>query len=319
MGSGQGWIAAVVTLSLAVTASAEFRSIDGTGNHSSDPTFGSVDVQLLRLTDPAYQDGASAPRGGDPSSLPSARAISNAVAAQSGSVLNARNLTDMAWLWGQFLDHDIDLTEGAKPDEPFNILVPVDDPYFGQPIMLNRSAFDPTTGTNTPRQQVNQITAYIDASNVYGSNSTRADALRTFTGGLLKTSAGNLLPFNTGGLPNADALGKGSDLFLAGDVRANENVALTGLHTLFLREHNRLAEDFDTRLNGADAGLTQMFNDSGLGRDEFLYQSARKVVGAQMQAITYNEFLPALLGPGALSPYSGYQAGVDPGISNTFS
>ena len=46
---------------------------------------------------------------------------------------------------------------------------------------------------------------------------------------------------------------------------------------------------------------------------------ARKLVGALMQAITYNEFLPLLLGPDALGPYEGYDAGVDPGIAHEFS
>ena len=90
-------------------------------------------------------------------------------------------------------------------------------------ILFNRSLYDPASGTGTdnPRQQLNEISTWIDASNVYGSDSERAEALRTLDGsGRLRTSAGNLLPFNSAGLPNA---GNDSDeLFLAGDVRANE-------------------------------------------------------------------------------------------------
>lgn len=161
--------------------------------------------------------------------------------------------------------------------------------------------------TPNPRQQTTLISAYIDASMVYGSDETRAAALRTFVGGALKTSAGNLLPFNTEGLENAnDAHFYPDDqLFLAGDIRANENVELTSIQTLFVREHNQLAAAIvaaDPRLN-----------------DEQVYQRARRLVAAEVQAITFQEFLPALLGRGAIRPYAGYNPDVNPGLATEFS
>src|SRR5204863_5487461 len=97
-----------------------------------------------------------------------------------------------------------------------------------------RSMYDTATGTSTanPRQQVTDITSWIDASMVYGSDQATADSLRTFVGGQLRTSAGNL--------PPTDSTGS----FMAGDVRANENIELTSMQTLFIREHNRLATLF---------------------------------------------------------------------------
>ena len=129
-------------------------------------------------------------------------------------------------------------------------------------------------------------------------------ALRTLDGtGQLRTSADGLLPFNIDGLSNA---GSGSaGFFLAGDVRANEQVGLTAMHTLFVREHNRLAAS----LADAHPELTG---------DE-IYQRARTLVIAEMQVITYQEFLPALLGPRPLSPYRGYHPNVDARIANVFS
>ena len=311
-------IALMALMHLATTGrvSAGDRTTDGTYNNLANPDWGAAsdvvvgrNVQLRRMAAPAYEDGIATPAG---SSRPSARVISNTVSAQSDSVLNDRHLTDFVWQWGQFVDHDIDLTEGVYPSEPFNIEVPPADPYFdpfstgNQVITLNRSAYDPATGIIMPRQQINQITSYIDASNIYGSDEVRAAALRTGTNGRLKTSAGNLLPFNLAGLPNANGGPlSGDELFLAGDVRANEQIGLTAMHTLFVREHNRLTSEL--------AAANPDWN------DDDLYQRARKIVGAQMQIITYNEFLPALLGPYAPSLNANYDPQIDATISNEFS
>ena len=161
--------------------------------------------------------------------------------------------------------------------------------------------------TSNPRQQVTKISTFIDASMVYGSDTTRANALRTFSGGLLKTSAGNLPPLNTAGLENAnDAhIFPDSSMFLAGDIRANENLELTSLHTLFLREHNQLA----SAIAVANPKLT----------DEQIYQRARRLVMAEVQSVTYQEFLPAMLGANALRPYQGYRSDVNPGLATEFS
>jgi peroxidase len=294
------------------TTAAAVESIDGTGNNLTHTSWGSVNTDLLRIAAAAYADGISSPAGADRAS---ARAISNAVASQAEDVdiLNNRDLSAFVYAWGQFIDHDLDLTPSGTT--AFNIAVPAGDPSFDPAgagtatISLNRSITDPATGTSkaNPAQQVNTITAYLDGSMVYGSDATRAAALRTFVGGLLKTSAGDLLPFNTAGLANAnDAhIFPDSQLFLAGDVRANENVELTALQTLFVREHNHQA----TLLVAAHPTWT----------DEQLYQGARAIVIGEIQSITYNEFLPALLGNNALTPYRGYNAAVNPGITNEFS
>jgi peroxidase len=91
---------------------------------------------------------------------------------------------------------------------------------------------------------------------------------------------------------------------LAGDVRAGENQALLSLHAVFAREHNRLVDELAER----DPTLT----------DDELYQAARMRVEALVQAVTYNEYLPMLVGPNALSEYRGFDSSVDPGISIEF-
>ena len=287
----------------------QYRSIDGTGNHLIYFEAGAANTPLTRLVaSEDYDDGIGSMAG---VARPSAREISNAVCAETQTTANALGATDFLWQWGQFLDHDIDLTKAQEPAEPAPILVPTGDAWFDpassglETIDFNRSVYHHGTGYSVyPRQQLNQITHYIDGSNVYGSDDLRAAALRTNDGtGRLLVSAGDLLPFNTAGLPNAG--GTGPELFLAGDVRANEQVALAALHTLFVREHNRLAQE----IAAGDPSLT----------GEQIYQEARRIVGALMQVITYNDFLPALLGPNALRPYPGYRSDRSPAISNEFS
>ncbi|MDJ0846218.1 peroxidase family protein [Crocosphaera sp.] len=308
---------------------AEFRSIDGTNNNPNNATWGSVGTNLIRLSGVGYDDGMSVPRGGlNPSILPSPRAISNAISAQSNSIPNAANVSDWVWQWGQFLDHDLDLSP-IGTTEPFNIAVPTGDPFFDpdslgeQTINFNRSEFN--VDSFGVRQQFNEITAYIDASNIYGSDVTRTNQLRTNdgTGQLIAETAVNgekLLMLNTGGLPNDTRDDSNPEkFFLSGDVRANEQVGLLASHTLFMREHNRLADQIKTRLEGGDTGLVEKLQESGLSEGDFIFESARKVVGAQMQVITYNQWLPLVLGENALDNYSGYNQEVDPGISTEFS
>ncbi len=282
----------------------EFRTIDGVGNNAANPTWGSAGVPFLRTTTVAYADGASIPAGGD---LPSAREVSNAVVAQSDSLPNADGVSDFVWQWGQFLDHDIDLTPEVEPEEAWDIAVPAGDLWFDPQgtgtvtIPLHRSLYEDVDGV---RQQINDITAFIDGSNVYGSDPERAAALRAFDGaGHLATSAGDLLPFNEAGLPNADT-GDPASFFLAGDFRANEQVGLTAMHTLFVREHNYWADR-------VQAALPQLDGDE-------IYEYAKAIVTAELQAITYREFLPVLLGPRALPRYRGYRPQVNAGISNLF-
>jgi hypothetical protein len=303
----------VNTVSSASTSTATaVESIDGTGNNLAHTTWGSTDTDLLRIAAAAYSDGISSPAGDN---RPDARAVSNVVMDQAADtdILNNRDLSAFVYAWGQFIDHDLDLTPGGTT--AFNIAVPAGDPSFDptgtgtQVISLNRSITDPATGTSksNPAQQVNTITAYLDGSMIYGSDATRAAALRTFTNGLLKTSAGDLLPYNTTGLPNANdaQIFPDDELFLAGDVRANENVELTAIQTLFVREHNY------------QAGLLKAAHPTWT--DEQLYQGARAIVIGEIQSITYNEFLPALLGNNAMTPYRGYNSSVNVGITNEFS
>ena len=277
----------------------EVRSIDGSGNNLENPELGSAGSQLIRIAEADYSDGIDQPAGSD---RPSAREISNVLSAVGEEDLfSQRDLSAFLYVWGQFLDHDIDLSLSQQEGESFDIAVPTGDALFDpqgtgkSTIPMSRSMFDALTGTSidNPRQQINAITVFVDGSQVYGSDAETASALREFVGGRMTVTEDNLLPVNEQGM------------VIAGDIRASENPSLTAIQTLFVREHNRIAD----RMQAEDPSLT----------DEEIYQAARRMVIAQLQAITYNEFLPALLGRDAISRYEGYDATVDPSIANEFS
>ncbi len=286
----------------------EVRSIDGTGNNLENPEFGSAGSAIVDRAPLDYADGVSEPSGEDRANP---RVISNAVAAQTEDIPSDRGLTNFIWAFGQFLDHDLDLV--PESGEEVTIEVPLGDPDLDPNntgevhIPIGDSAFIPGTGTDAsnPRQLPNNITAWIDGSNIYGSDDERAEFLRSFEGGKLKVSDGNLLPFNDGSVENDDPRGGDpSRLFVAGDVRANENSVLVSMHTLFVREHNRIAEE----LSSAHPDWT----------DEEIFERARDINIAQYQSIIYNEYIPSLLGVDALPEYSGYNSEINPGITRTF-
>ena len=282
----------------------EVRQFDGTGNNRNNPTWGGIFQQLQRFADADYDDGVSTLAG---ATRESARVISNIVFSQNREdIPNSFNTSDYLWQWGQFIDHDVSLSDGST-NETINISVPHGDVFIRE-IPVNRAIFDPETGTgiDNPREQENEITSWIDGSMVYGSSDERADALRDGPDSpFLATSDENLLPFNSGNLPNASGpVRDPAILFLAGDVRVNEQIGLTAMHTLFVREHNRVARQLQLKFPHIKV--------------EEIFQSARRIVIAQIQTITYNEFLPALLGPDTMPRYRGYDPEIRPDMFNEF-
>ena len=286
------------------------RRINGTFNNATFRQWGSTDIALSRAM-PAYYSAPDVFNGMAGHNRKSAREISNTLCVQYGSRPSQQGLSSFTFTWGQFIDHDITLS-GEGHTESVPIFLPTNENAFSIPIPFNRSEVMPGTGQNSPREQMNLITSWLDASMVYGSDRQRADWLRTFSDGKLKTSTGHLLPYNThngernGAVdPNAPEMaaipGNAPTHFVAGDVRANEQPGLTALHTLFVREHNRYC----------DILISQ-----GYRNDNRIYQLARKWVGGLIQQVTYTEFLPAL---GILiPPYRGYNSFIKPDIMNEF-
>src|SRR5213593_1237350 len=293
-----------------------FRTLDGSGNNLRHPEWGRAGTLYLRIAPAHYADGISSMATG-----PSMRYVSNRVFNDVGqNIFSKDGITQWGWVWGQFLDHDFGLRD-ERPAENAPIGFDEADPLeaFANDlgaIGFARTPAAPGTGINTPRQQVNTLSSYIDASNVYGVDPQRLEWLRvgpvdgdmSNNGARLMLTADDFLPgVGARGDPSTapamdlmgPLVGTPNRAVVAGDVRANENIALTALHTLFAREHNRIVASLPSSLSAEDR-----------------FQIARRVVGAEIQYITYTQFLPAL--GVRLDPYHGYDPTVNPGLSNEF-
>ena len=316
----------------------EFRTINGECNNRRNPLFGAAGTQFRRLTPAVYEDGISSLRGtlqarNDFLTIgpfvapnPSARLISESIVQNVSQ--EELPFSHLLMQWGQFLDHDLDLSpeleaecvgcEATEVCEP--IRVADRDRKFGVGTLNNGDCLPlrrslPTCDLNLPlrfnaREQSNDITSYIDGSMVYGSREETAARIRAFEGGLLRT--GPNFPGSKPTLPvdvdNIVACPNRMDCFLCGDVRCNEQISLTIIHTLWLREHNRCAREL-ARINPH-------------WEDERLYQECRAIVGALIQKITYSDYLPKVFGVPAFNlfvgPYPGYLPEVDASIPNSF-
>jgi len=299
-----------------VAAAIGVRALDGAGNNVAHPDWGQVGKPYLRVTPAVYADGVGAPVPGPPT-----RYISNRIFADySQNLFSENGVTQWGFVWGQLVDHTIGLREGGGERAP--IAFSTSDPLetfrndFGA-IDFSRSPAAPGTGVaGLAREQINTVSSLIDAWAIYGGTDQRLEWLRegpvngdlSDNGAKLVLDPGGLLPRrssrgNTATAPVMElqgALGAfPQKAMVAGDVRANENIALTATQTLFAREHNRIVD-------ALPVGLSQ----------ELKFQIARRIVSAEEQYITYSEFLPSL---GVRLPaYRGYDPTVNPTLTNEF-
>lgn len=311
---GGGTTAARATLPPGL-AGVEFEAIDSNGNNVAHPEWGRAGTNYLRVAPARYADGRSQPVAG-----PNERFISNRIFNDvNQNVFSDRGLSQWGTTWGQFLDHTFGLRQATG--EANNIAFNPNDPLESFTDTLGsiadqRSVPAPGTGVTNPREQIDQESAFIDAEPVYGHDTNRLEWLREGPlDGNMANNGPRLMMTPTGYLPQADARGNATaapamdvDGRLraapntrreAGDPRANEVTQLLATQTLFAREHNRIVSLLPGTLS-----------------DEEKFQIARRVVAAEQQYITYNEFLPSM--GVALPAYSGYNPNVNPGITQEF-
>lgn len=299
---------------------------------------------VQRFLPPSYSDGIQAPRRSVfGSALPSAREISSTV--HEDQYVETPGITHLLMQWGQFLDHDVTSSsqsrgfngsvprcckDGGRDFVPREFLhpecmpieVPPSDPFYGPKgvrcLDFVRSSPAPRDDCALGwREQMNQVSAYIDGSPLYASSARQSDKLRLFRNGMLQYGrVQNRRPL----LPpeRRDELCRGgavsSDCFKSGDARVNEHPGLVAAHIVWLRQHNRMAQEL--------AHLNPHWS------DEKVYQETRKIVGAMIQHITYREFLPIVLGQEVmrlfdLEPlkkgyFKGYSPKINPSPASSF-
>ncbi|XP_045169886.2 heme peroxidase 2-like isoform X2 [Mercenaria mercenaria] len=284
-----------------------YRTLDGSCNNLYNWEWGMADrIQSGYLYAEYDNDGAPRTTGTNGGTLPNARKISQIMheAAATPEVDAARSLFCMQF--GQFAAHDMVLTEHAtKPDgsslkccgedagnaECFTIIVPADDNHFKTGECFDFARSKARLGCNGVREQVNSQSAYFDLSMVYGVTKEESDSLRTLTDGLMKTVLGKLPKDEDDKLCKLSMPSDAENYYctIAGDARVNEQPGLTSLHTIWTREHNRIAK------------ILKVKHPSWT--DEELFQESRKINIAQWQHVVYNEYLPVTVGLTALQNY----------------
>ncbi|KAK7892110.1 hypothetical protein WMY93_024073 [Mugilogobius chulae] len=338
--------------------SERYRTITGDCNNRKYPRWGAANIPYSRWLPPEYEDVWGAPRGWNPDhsyhnvSLPPVRLVSQEVlSTQNNNISLDSTLSHLLVEWGQWIDHDVVLTpqspsttafktgadcsHSCSRDSPcFPIQIPLSDPRSGIQTCMPffRSAPSCSEGVlpHRHREQLNAITSFVDASMVYGSTSGLASALRNQSSPLgsmalntqswdqdlaympflprMQTHLDPCGPRNSSTTLRSAPLGNSTSCFQAGDSRANEHLGMVVLHTLFLREHNRLVKELHL-LNPHWSPDT-------------LYHEARKIMGAIHQIITWEHYLPRILGDSAMADqiplYKGYDTLVDPTIANVF-
>ncbi|CAH2040143.1 unnamed protein product, partial [Iphiclides podalirius] len=263
--------------------------------------------------------------------LPSARAVSQRVLAEGSRP--SRTLNMMFMQFGQFIAHDVSagtvFTMGdGKPisccvgegretmpeDRRHWACAPIEiepnDPFYShfRQRCMNfvrtqlTAAADCSVGY---AKQMNGATHFPDLSHLYGSTADKLDSLKA-PGGLLKVfnDYGRDLPPTT---DRSECLSvKGAPCFDSGDNHGNQVISLTALHTIWTREHNRVARTL-SRLNPNWS-------------EDTVFQETRRILQAEFQNVIYKEWLPLLLGPRIvqlfqLLPATGYSKDYDPRVN----
>ncbi|XP_055952428.1 peroxidase-like [Argiope bruennichi] len=308
-----------------------YRTIDGSCNNLIHPTWGAVNDCYFRYQPPSYGDFETIPKSKNGDPLPPARDL--IVNIFKNVHRPSPNISFVFTIYGQTVAHDLSRAENFNILEPCCEGLPYHESCLPIPIRSNDSFYSQFNITclnihrtqacdicNTMnREQVNAVTAALDASNIYASENERLMDIRANDGtGMLRTNAtehGDLLPADQGPYHVFCRQKKLYTCFKAGDVRGNQHAFLTGISTYYMREHNRIAKYLKKK--------------NPHWEEEKLFQEARRITAATMQCITYKEYLPVLLGQYIMEQFnltvkngsegSTYNPKIRLGVNNEFS
>lgn len=292
-----------------------YRSYDGSCNNLAETHHGKSFSSYTRLLPPIYLDGVQEPRRSVTKRLlPNPRIVSTSISKDMDAFDPTKTLAIMDW--GQFIEHDLAHTGARRmytTGEPIQccdsagftlsprhihpdcmhvelgLVDPIYEKHFVNCMSYVRS--QPALRSDCSlgyMEQMNQATHFLDASHIYGPSTKIANSLRELENGRLKTNqmyGHDYLPMSTN--PARDCQLNDKDkpnyvCFRAGDSRVNTQPQLSSLYTIWMREHNRIAKEL------------QQLNPEW--SDEKLYQEARRIVIAEVQHITYEQWTPLLLG-----------------------
>ncbi|XP_070541735.1 dual oxidase 2-like isoform X2 [Ptychodera flava] len=302
----------------------EYEGYDGWYNNRAHPEWGSVESVLTRKLPSAYADGVYRPSGNDrPNPFTISEMTMNGTTG-TGSEINRTAF--MVFFGQQVVEEILDAQRPGCPPEYFNLEFPEDHPLYDEgwrvmPFLRSRYNMGQTGfSPNNPRQQLNEITPWIDGGLMYGINKAWADGLREFKDGLLaKSKRGNFPIENSLGLPMANPpppaeaeqhkLKEVERFFRLGNPRGNENPFLLTFGILWFRWHNYMA--------------TEIKKKHPTWSDEKIFNEARKWVIASHQKIVFYDWLPAFLNISdtQMEHYKNeykYDSSVHPGITHVF-
>ncbi|MGE5691291.1 MAG: peroxidase family protein [Pseudomonadota bacterium] len=241
------------------------RTLDGSYNDLDHPTMGMVGQRFGRNVPIAVTQPEPAPSILEPNPRLVSRELLTRDEFTPATIVNV-----LAAAWLQFEVHDWFSHGKNEPDEPWQVELADDDPWYERPMRIERTRPDAShRDDGTPPTYVTADSHWWDASQIYGGDDRFAQAIRTHEGGKLRLDPDGQLPRDMD-----------DKLDLTG-VAGNFWLGLALLHTLFTHEHNAICD----RLAEANPEL---------GDDE-LYRKARLVNAALMAKIHTTEWTPAII------------------------
>nr|UYG55621.1 peroxidase 3 [Geocoris pallidipennis] len=305
-----------------------YRTFNGSCNNELHPSWGSAFTAYSRILPASYMDGIWEPKEkGMVAKLANAVEISEGVQKKTGKILKDITLNTASWagLVAYDMSHTVSnrmfstgdpiiCCEGNKwklsPRHRHPLCMPVTDKKETKCFDYVRSMLAPSEDHRFgPADQMNGASHFLDGSGIYGTTNEVSLSLRT-------GNMGQVRVINLDGEKSMPHLISSSsqNYPFTGEMRLNTDVISAVMHVVLINEHNRVAEEL-SKINPK-------------WDDEKLYQEARRIVIAELQHITYNEWLPVLLGNREVSrkelhiPEAGYAEVYNPktrpSVANSF-
>ncbi len=248
------------------------RTVDGSFTDIGDVTMGMAGRRFTRNV------AVDRTRPDDPNVLePNPRVISNELLKRD-HFKPAKILNNLAAAWIQFQVHD--WTNHGKfgtKEHRFELEIPDGDDWPLDDLWVLKTPVDRsrTEGDDVPPTYRNVVTHWWDASQIYASDQTHQDLMREGRGGRLKMD-GDLLPLDPRVPWPLDLTG----------VNENYWIGLALLHTVFVKEHNAIADELARHYTGWS--------------DDKLFDKARLINAALIAKIHTIEWTPGILPTRAL-------------------